>query len=432
MLLEKVNLFNTKRDFFLFIIACLFVLSYSVLIEYNNFKNLTHFDSAIVEATIIKQYTKTKLSKTNKIKSYQVLKVKADKGFSFYTTVKKNFPLSIGKKIQLEIFSGKVSFYEYLNSFYSYSKIIDVKKENTLKQNLNQQIDTSHEDKNIASIYKALYTASSMPKELQTIFSSLGISHLLAISGFHLGVLATVLFFIFKLPYKFLQNRYFPYRSYKIDSFIFIAIILLAYLLFLDSPPSLLRAYAMMIIGFFLYDRGYKLVSMQTLLLTIMILLSFFPRLFFALGFWLSVAGVFYIFLFLIYFKHLNKIWQFIIVPLWVYLMMLPYSLIIFSSFSLYHPLSIIWTSLFTLFYPLSIVLHLLGVGDIFDSILNTLILLADTKSVVYFENYWLGLFILLSLLSIIKGKLTFLLLLFSLLMAIDSIYQVTHIVLPQ
>jgi len=426
MLLEKVNLFNTKKDFFLFSLTCLFVLSYSILIEYNNYKNLTRFDSALVEATIIKQYTKTKLSKTNKIKSYQVLKLKTDEGFSFYSSAKNNFPLSIEKRIQLEIWAGKISFYEYLNSFYSYSKIIDVKKENTLKQNLNKHIDTSHEDKNIASIYKALYTASPLPKELQTIFSSLGISHLLAISGFHLGVLAAVLFFIFKLPYKFLQNRYFPYRSYKIDSFIFIAITLLAYLLFLDSPPSLLRAYAMMIIGFFLYDRGYKIITMQTLLLTIMILLSFFPRLFFALGFWLSIAGVFYIFLFLIYFKHLSKIWQFILVPLWVYLLMLPYSLIIFSSFSVYHPLSIIWTSLFTLFYPLSIVLHLLGIGDIFDSILNSLISLADAKSVVYFENYWLGLFILLSLLSIYKRFVIWILLASSISMAVNSIYQVT------
>ena len=426
MILEKVQLFDTKKDFFFFFLACLFLFSYALLIEYNNFKNLTRFDSAIINATVIKQYEKSKFNKKNRLKTYQVLKLKSDKEFTFYSSAKKNFPSSIGKEIKVEIFAGKINFYEYLTSFYTYSKVINIEKSTTPKQELNKHIDSVHQDKYSANVYKALYTASTLPKELQITFSSLGISHLLAISGFHLGVLAGVLFFLFKLPYKFLQNRYFPYRSYKIDSFIFISITLLGYLLFLDSPPSLLRAYTMMLIGFFLYDRGYKIISMQTLSLTIIVLLSLFPRLFFALGFWLSIAGVFYIFLFLIHYKHLNKVWQFILVPFWVYLMMLPYSLIIFSSFSLYHPLSILWTSLFTLFYPLSIIMHLGNIGNIFDFILNGLISLANTQSEVYFEKFWLIMFIVLSLLSIYKRFIIWILLTLSLFMTINAVNQVT------
>lgn len=426
MLLEKVNLFDTKKDFFLFFIACLFIFSYALLIEYNNFKNLTRFDSAILNATVIKQYEKSKFTKKNKLKTYQVLKLKSDKNFTFYTSAKNSFPDSTGKTITLEIWTDKINFYNYFTGFYSFSKILDINDEISLKQELNYHIDSVHQDKNSADIYKALYTASALPKELQSTFSVLGVSHLLAISGFHLGVLATLLFFIFKIPYKFLQNRYFPYRSYKLDSFIFISIVLFCYLLFLGSPPSLLRAFTMLLIGFILYDRGYKIISMQTLLLTFIILVALFPRLFFELGFWLSIAGVFYIFLFLIHFKHLSKIWQFLLIPFWVYFMMLPYSLVIFSSFSVYHPLSILWTSLFTLFYPLSIILHIIGYADIFDNLLINLISLGSINNEVYFAIEWLLFFISLSILSIYKQIFIWLLMLTSIFMSIYSIYQIT------
>ena len=414
-MIQKVQLFNTKKDFLYFILACGFILFYSLLIEFNNYKNLTRFDSNIISATILKQYEKTKLTKKNKLKTYQVLKLKAKEDFTFYTTAKKTFPHSIGKKIKLELWAGDISFYQYMTSFYTFSKIIHTYKSQTPKQKLNSFIANKHENENITAVYQALYTATTLPKELQTTFSNLGISHLLAISGFHLGVLATILFFLFKLPYKYLQDKYFPYRSYKIDSFIFISIILLGYLLFLDSPPSLLRSYAMLIIGFILYDRGYKIISMLTLVLTILLLLSLFPRLIFSLGFWLSVSGVFYIFLFLIHFKRLNKIWQFILVPIWVYLMMLPLSLALFGNFSIYHPLSIIWTSLFTLFYPLSIFAHIINYGNIFDSALQSLINLGQSNYIeVTFGFKLLVIHIVLSLLSIYNKNFVFLLLLFS------------------
>ncbi len=426
MILEKVQLFSSKKEFFFFLLACLFILSYSLLIEYNNFSNLTRFDSQIVTTKVLKQYTKTKLTKKDTIKTYQVLKLKSPQGFSFYTAVNKSTQNILEKVVTLEIWAGDINFYEYMSSFYAYSKIIQIDSSKSLKYKLNSFIDSIHEDKNISSIYKALYSATPLNKELQETFSTLGISHILAISGFHLALLASILFIIFKLPYKFLQNRYFPYRSYKVDSFIFISITLLVYLIFLDLPPSLLRAYAMLIIGFILYDRAYKIISMQTLLLSIIILLAFFPRLLFALGFWFSIAGVFYIFLFLLHFKNLHKGWQFILVPIWVYLLMLPYSLVIFSSFSVLHPLSILWTMLFTLFYPLSIFLHLVGFGKVFDTLLMELIALGQTNANVSFDSYYLWGYILLSLLSVRLKYLTFVLIIFSIFMAVEAIYQVT------
>ncbi|MCW9026842.1 MAG: ComEC/Rec2 family competence protein, partial [Thiovulaceae bacterium] len=223
MQLQSLELFNNKKEFLSFLSICFLILSYALLMEYNNYKNLTRFDTGLVDATVLKQYTKTKLTKNRKNKTYQVLKLKSDKGFSFYTSVGKKYQNVKNKKLQLEISTSNINFYEYLTSFYAYSRIKNIDEKISLKEKLNDYISKEHTSKNISSIYKALYTATPLPSKLQTAFSSLGVSHLLAISGFHLGVLATVLFFIFKLPYKFLQQRYFPYRSYKIDSFIFIS-----------------------------------------------------------------------------------------------------------------------------------------------------------------------------------------------------------------
>jgi competence protein ComEC len=420
MALERVELFN-KKEFLSFLLLCLFVLSYSLLINFQEYKNLTRFDSHILKATVLKQYTKTKNQRT-----YQVLKLKTDSGITFYTGAKESFEDVKGKELTLEVFASKVSFYEYLTTFYAYTKVQKTSEIKTLKQELNSFIASQHSNPNITNIYQALFSATPLNKELQTAFSTLGVSHLLAISGFHLGVLSGVLFFILRPIYNFFQDRYFPYRNSKFDIFLIVAFSLLVYLNFLDSPPSLLRAFAMLIIGFILYDRGIKIVSMQTLLLTVILLLSFFPKLLFSLGFWLSVSGVFYIFLFMIHFKHLSKIWQFIIIPFWVYILMLPFSLVIFSNFSIYHPLSIIWTSLFTIFYPLSILMHLVGMGNLFDGVLESFISLAQTQTLVELDAKWLILHIVLSLLSIYKRSFIWLLLTLSLFFLIYTIYHVT------
>lgn len=182
----------------------------------------------------------------------------------------------------------------------------------------------------------------------------------------------------------------------------------------------------MLLVGFLLYDRGIKIISMQTLFITIMLLLAFFPRLFFSLGFWLSSAGVFYIFLFFLYFKTLSKLWQFLLLPIWVYLLMLPYSLAIFNNFSVFHPLSIIWTTLFTLFYPLSILAHIVGYGAIFDGSLLWLLDLGQDGNRVELDIYIFALYLLLSFMAIFYKKIMWGLLLFACTIFINAVYQVT------
>jgi len=414
--IERVELLSSKKDFFYLFALFTFLLIFSLAKEYYNYKELTKFDSQLVHAKVLKQYQK---------KNHQVLKLKSNDGSIFYSITSKKTPNYKDKNIELEVWAGKINFLSYLKGFFAFSKIIKVDTHSTYKEKISHSLSKVHADKVSDRIYQALYLAKPLPYQLQQKFSNLGVSHLLAISGFHLGVLSTLLFFIIKYPYTLLQNNFFPYRNAKRDIFFIISTILLFYMFFLDSPPSLLRSYAMLIVGFILYDKGVKIISIQTLLISILLLLALFPRLIFSIGFFLSISGVFYIFLFLIYFEKKSKVWQFLLLPFWVYLMMLPYSLTLFGNFSLYHPLSILFTSLFTLFYPLSIFLHFIGFGDSLDSILQILVQL-DTqavkislsKSILYIE-------ILLSLLALYKKEALVTLLIYNFSIFIYSIYYI-------
>ena len=425
LILERHSLFDSKKEFFSFFALLVFLLFFSLSYQYYQYKQFTRFDSQLIDATVLKQYTKTKTIKHAEQKKYQILKLRGDNGLIFYTKASNKLPNLVDKRVQIELWAGTISFYEYLKTFFAFSKIYKIYTSPTLKQHIATLIQAQHAEQNISELYKALFLASPLNKSLQQQLSKLGSSHLLAISGFHLGVLGALLFFLFKIPYKFFQNRYFPYRSYTRDSFIFTAAILLAYVLFLDAPPSLLRAYAMLLLGFILYERGFKLLSMQTLFVTVALLLALFPRLFFSVGFYLSIAGVFFIFLALIHLKKLSKISLFIFLSLWVYLAMLPLSIALFHTFSLYHPLSIIFTTLFSLFYPLSIFFHLLNIGYIFDTPLQMLLEIDTHARPIAFSFFWVFIELVLSILAVFKKKFFWLLFLYCLLIFIYLIYNV-------
>jgi competence protein ComEC len=426
-MIERVELFTKKKDLLSLVLIFTTLLALSLFYEYYNYKQLIKFDSAIVDAQVLRQYNKTKITKSGKMKHYQVLKLKSSDGFTFYTTLKQDLPKV--HSLKLEIFTGKignVSFYDYLKVFYAYSKIIQIDHSVSFKEKLSGLIQKQHTTHESNAIYEALYLAKPLPIELQKKFSNLGVMHLVAISGFHLGVISAILFFLLKYPYRYFHNNFFPYRSYKVDSFIIISFVLLLYTVFLDAPPSLLRAFVMLVVGFFLYDRGIQIISMQTLLLSVLLLLALFPRLFFALGFWFSVAGVGYIFLFFIYAKEIKKLWQFLLLPVFVYMMMLPYSLTIFGNFSLYHPLSIIYTTLFTLFYPLSVALHIFGAGWGLDFILQRLLESGAYGVTVNLDIKLLYLFIAFSFTSIFNKFFFYSLNLFAFFIFIYAINYVT------
>ncbi len=364
MTLERPQLFTDRRDILLFIALCLIIGTLSLLQRYDSFRHLTDFDDAIINVTVLKQYKKHK-----KGRSYHVLKLRSDHN-TFYTSASPYIRNLVGRTLNLRVWVSRYSFFDYLTSGYLPSKILKVHPDLNAKTALAHMIAAQHQSPLMAELYSALFTAYPMSKALQTQLSTLGISHLLAISGFHLGLISALLYLVLRPLYRLIQARYFPYRSAHRDLFVLVWVVISTYLYFLGMLPSLLRAYTMLLVGFILFDRGMKILSMQTLFLTVALLLSLMPSLLFSMGFWLSVAGVFYIVVYLIYFQSKKAFYDLIGLSIWVYLMMLPVSLYLFGNFSLYHPLSIIASILFLPLYLVASVLHVFSYGSLLDTYL--------------------------------------------------------------
>lgn len=364
---------------------------FSLLHSYEKFLELKRFDWHTIDAKVISE---TKFVKSGKELTRYKLK---DDNFIFYTNSVKDFVPLEGRKVTLTIKTTTISFFDYLKGFYTFSKFQGLYHDNDLRYKLLKSIDKSHDNKMIANLYGALYLAQPIEKTLREKLTYLGINHLAAISGFHLGFISFFILLVSNFVYKPLHQRYLPFRNRTKDVMFLTLTVLLSYVAFLDFTPSLLRAFGMMFIGFILYDRGIKLISFSSLAVTVLLLLSLFPDLLFALGFWLSVLGVFMLFLIL---KHCSdlKSWQlFFLLHFAVFILMIPWVVFIFGELSLGLVLSPLLSMLFILFYPLSLLLSLLGFADSLDRVLLTLLDI-DFVSVKVMIPQWFMTFFIVSL----------------------------------
>jgi len=402
-LLSKTRLFvSYKQGIAVFLFLCL-LFSLSLFQQYQQFKKLTRFNDYVTRVWVEKQYVKN---------DKWVLKLQSADGFSFYTTSKDDLRPLHGYDVEIRMFTGRLSFFSFLKGFYVPSKILSRYEDKQKRYLLMDELSQVHQNPT-ASLFDALFLAGPIDKFTRDKLSAWGINHLLAISGFHLGVLSGILFFVFRIIYRPLQARYFPYRHGNRDIAIAVFTLLLVYLCFLNFVPSLLRAFAMSAFAYILYDRGVKILSFSSLFLVVFFLIALWPKLLFALGFWFSVAGVFYIFLFLHHMKEL-RLWQsFILLHIWVYIAMLPLVHYFYGTFSLYQLTSPLLTMLFILFYPMELFLHLIGEGDRLDFALEGLLSL-DIRVVEIFLNIWiLSFYIILSFMAVFSKRFFYLLGLF-------------------
>lgn len=364
----ELNLFDNYKEVSIFAFLMVLVFSFNLYQKYTLFKEVTASKFYTTDATIVKQYKKVS-KKTGR--SYFVLKVKSVNGYSFFTTNYEDLRDINSREISIGIITDKIDFKSFLSGFYAPSYAIKLhEKKIRFKDKISSYISNQHEDKKMQELFLALFLADPISKDLREDVSFLGISHLIAISGFHLGVLFTLLYFLFRIFYTFFQNHYFPYRNIKFDLTILILALLFAYLSLLGYVPSVVRSFVMMAVGFFLYHRSFKIISFEVLFVTIMLILALIPEFLFSIGFWFSVSGVFYIYLFLIHFSHLKN-WQiFLLLNFWVYITMIPVVNYIFPIFTFHQLYSTFLTMLFSIFYPLEMFLHLVGFGDLLDGVL--------------------------------------------------------------
>lgn len=391
---ESLSLVKTKKDFLLLLSFLLALFFINITIEYLHYKKITQEEIYKSKAVILNTY-----------KNNSILKLQTNE-YTFYT---KNSTFKHIKKldeVEILFISKYLTFYEYLKGFFV--KTIDIQvlnKSSSLKSKLLTAINYSHNEKLTKELFNALFFAIPISKELRDICTNYGVSHLIAISGFHLGILSFILYFLLYAVYSPIHQRYLNYRNKKLDISILVIGFLFSYLIFTGYIPSLLRAFVMFVLGLYLLRMNIKLFSFNTLLITFLLIVVIFPKYIFSLSLWFSIFGVFYIYLFLKYFHRIPKVLLLFLFNFWIFFALNPIIHYFFDETSYLQLFSPLVSIIFSFFYPLELFLHLIGIGDSLDKYILWFLTL-DPK--VYFFKTSMSFFVFylcISVLAIFKKE---------------------------
>ncbi len=146
------------------------------------------------------------------------------------------------------------------------------------------------------AVLKALIIGekNEIPKSLRQAFNRTGISHLLAISGLHIGIVATVSFFFFSWMLSLVPPLL--WRAWVGKGAALLSLLpVLTYGMIAGMSPSTQRAVIMVSIFMmtFLFKREQD--PMNTLALAAALILVFYPPALFSISFQLSFSAVFFI-----------------------------------------------------------------------------------------------------------------------------------------
>lgn len=372
----------------IFIILLIFIARIGY--EYHKYSNLPFDTPQEIKAQVLLQYIKTKPNKPNN--PYTVMKLQSQ-GHIFYITSRDDLKDLQGRFLRVY---GKLdkrcSFIDYFKSCFFIAFSISLMPKKEFSAPLKEYFNAQHKSTIQSSLFGALFFADSLHKKWREVANKLGLAHIIAISGFHLGVLSAFLFAIFSPPYRFLQRRFFTYRNEFYDLGLIILLFMCGYLVLLDFTPSFLRALVASAIGFLLVFFGLEIVNFKLLALVGLICVAFSPTTFFNIGFILSMAGVFYIFLFIKHCPKIHIIWYFIAFNITIFFSITPLVHYFFPYFSPYQLVSIPVSVAFVVFFPLMIMLHIFGFGGIFDKWLDSIINL-NIPSIDYYLSLPLTLF---------------------------------------
>jgi len=383
MKLGKPPLFLDYREFLVFAGVFLVIIGVRLGFYYQEYRAFIAKPFYYTYADVLQEFPKESRSSY-----YKILKLQTQENLTLFLNAH-DYDFK-DKRVRIQIFPNKrITFAHYLGSFYveGFVKERLSKPPNRTKQSIQKAIEAQHTHPILQEFYNAIFLATPLSKKFRYQVSTLGISHLIALSGLHLSILSAVLFFVFWLLYHLLHRRYFPYRNAFVDIGLGVLIALGVYTYFVDMPPSLLRSYAMLMVGWIALVLGFELLSFGFLAVVTLMLVALFPKLIVSLALWLSISGVFYIYLLSYHAQMIRpKALLFVLFPIAIYLFMLPITHLVFDATSLYQLSSPLSSTLFTFFYPLSIALHLVGMGGLLDEYLLSFFKLGEA------ENYTIGL----------------------------------------
>lgn len=370
----------------------------NLFIKYQTFLEMKK--GRVFEATIVLHYTKKENSERFKLQDTQ--------GNVFYATYKGKFKSLIGKKASVYGKIYRCNFLQFLRSCNIYNSSLSLIPSQDKKRVLRNFINAQHENTLSANLYNALFFADNLEKPLRQSSIALGLAHIIAISGFHLAVLS-LMFYIIICPFYFLFHRFFCYRNAVYDLGLLGLIFAYCYLVLIDFEPSFLRAFLMACFAYLILFCGLKITNFLNLLLCVLFALSWNISLLFHIGFLLSIAGVFCIFLFMRHvgillagYKLLQKVLIGVILfDCIIFMQMIPIVHYFFPQFSPYQLVSIPLSICFVFLFPLVIVAHVFGFGDIFDSFILEVVEHEFILSSLYTPLWFLAIYLLLCLLAI-------------------------------
>ncbi|MDX4048502.1 ComEC/Rec2 family competence protein [Aliarcobacter skirrowii] len=393
--------FQISKNSLFFTLFLIFVFMINILFNYFSYKELKKEYIFETKAEVLNIYPKEK---------FDVIKLKGD-GFEFFASFSKDNNFEKLDLINVVIDTRDISFFEYLKGFFTKVLYFDrVEKRYEFKDKILENIKNNHEDAMIIELFEALFLAVPVSKELRDVITAYGIAHVVALSGFHLAVLSFVIYWILYYPYKFLQDRFFSYRNRRYDILLITIFIMLYYLILTDIVPSLLRAFVLFCMGIFLLRSNIKIFSYTTLLYTFLIVIAIFPKFIFSIGFWFSIFAVFYIYLFIQYFKNINRVVLYLFFNVWMFLIFNPIVHYFFPQTAIEQFYSIPITIFFTIFYPLEIVAHIFNFSIYFDKFLKIFLENKIEVYEVFTPLYFFILYILFSFFSIWSKKSFFIL----------------------
>ena len=379
----------------------LFVFFINLSIEYSKYLDFIDEEVYEVKVEVVNIYEKP---------ANNILNLKG-KNFDFFTNIDKSEDVKKFDVLNIAIITLNISFYEYLKGFYTKTIYFD-KLEKTLRfiDKIIEKINSNHQDEMIKELFQALFLGTSISKELRDICTNYGIAHVIALSGFHLAVLSFTIYWILYFPYSFIHQKYFPYRNKKYDLILISIVFLFYYLILTDIIPSLLRAFVMLVVGIYFLRSNIKIVSYMNLFFTFMIVIALFPQFLFSLGFWFSIIAVFYIFLYIQYFKDLNKYFQIIFFNIWMFLVFNPIVHFYFPQTTYEQFLSIPINILFAIFFIFEIFAHILGFGGYLDEYIKIFLDYEMSSFDVVTPFYFIVIYMIFSIASVFNKKVFFVL----------------------
>ncbi len=383
-----------KKNIFILLLIIIFFINLSI--EYNKYLDLTYEEIYETKAEVINIYEKP---------TYKILRLKAD-DFEFFTNIANEDNIKKNDLIKILFISKDISFFDYLKGFYT--KTINytfLEKEETFKNKIIEKIESNHKEPLIKELFLAMFLATSISIELRDICTNYAITHLIALSGFHLVVISFLIYWIFYFPYSFFHTKFFPYRNKKFDLLLISVLFLFYYLILTNIVPSLLRAFVMFVLGIFLLRSNIKIISFETLFFAGLISLCLFPSFIFSIGFWFSILAVLYIFLFLKYFKKLNKYFQIVFFNFWMFLVFNPIVHYFFPQTAYEQFISIILSIVFAPFFIFEIFAHIFDFAIYFDSFVSDFLAYKITSFEVKTPFYFFIIYLSVSFASIFYKK---------------------------